>query len=166
MIIIRNAKFEDLKEITYIYNNAILKTTATFDVKPKTISEQILWFKEHNSNYPIIVAEKEEEIAGWASLSLWSDRCAYSKTAEISIYIKEKYRGKGIGKKIIYDILTKGKEAGLHTIIARISGNNKASNQIFEKSGFKHIGTMREVGKKFNKLIDVHLMQKIYETNK
>lgn len=163
MIEIRKAKLEDLEGITDIYNDAILKTVATFDTEPKTIDGQKQWFEEHGSRYPVLVAEKEKAIVGWASLSAWSDRCAYSDTVEISVYVKEGSRGKGIGKRLAKAILEKGKDAGLHTVFARIAEGNSASIHIFETFGFNHIGIMKEVGRKFGKLIDVYLMQKIYE---
>ncbi len=162
MMKIRKARLEDLEGITDIYNDAILKTTATFDTEPNTMAEQTEWFEEHGSKYPILVAEEEGLIVGWASLSPWSDRCAYSDTAEISVYVKEGYRGQGIGKKLVEAILEKGKDAGLHTVIARVSEGNDVSIHIFDTYGFNHIGIMKEVGNKFGRLIDVHLMQKIY----
>lgn len=163
MMKIRKAKPEDLEGITDIYNDAILKTTATFDTEPKTIDDQKQWLEEHGLRYPILVAEKGGLIIGWAALTAWSDRCAYSDTAEISLYIKEGYRGKGIGKKLGKAILREGRDAGLHTVIARVAEGNDASIQIFETLGFNHIGIMKEVGRKFGRLIDVYLMQKIYE---
>jgi L-amino acid N-acyltransferase YncA len=163
MLRIRGARLVDLEGITDIYNDAILRTTATFDVAPKTMDEQRTWFEEHSSDYPILVAEDADSIVGWASLSPWSDRCAYSDTAEISLYVTEGSRGKGIGKQLVKAILREGKAAGLHTVVARVSEGNAVSIRIFEAAGFDHIGVMREVGKKFGKLIDVYLMQKIYD---
>lgn len=163
MIKIRRAKPEDLEAITDIYNDAILKTTATFDTEPKTLEEQKHWFERHDSRYPILVAEKENRILGWVSLTAWSDRCAYSDTAEISLYVREGYRGKGIGKSLTEAILREGENAGLHTVIARIAEGSHASTHIFEAFGFNHIGVMKEVGRKFGRSIDVRLMQKIYE---
>lgn len=163
MIEIRKAIPEDLEGITEIYNDAILKTIATFDTEPKTVDKQRQWFKEHGSRYPILVAEQGGLIIGWASLTAWSGRCAYSNTVEISLYIKEGNRGKGIGKKLGKAILREGRDAGFRTVIARIAEGNDASIHIFETLGFNHIGIMKEVGRKFGRLIDVHLMQKIYE---
>ena len=91
---IRKARLEDLKGITDIYNDVIMKTTATFDTEPKTEEEQKRWFREHGVKQPIVVAGEGRLIVGWASLSPWSDRCAYSDTAEISVYVKDGYRGK------------------------------------------------------------------------
>jgi len=162
MLVIRNATIDDLESITKIYNYAILNTVATFDTEIKTVEDQIQWFKGHSKNNPIIVAEEKGSVIGWAALSKYSTRCAYSNTAEISLYVGEKYQGKGIGKKLMESIIKEGKKAGLHVIIARITDGNKKSIHIHEIFGFNHIGVMKEVGYKFGKCLDVYLMQKIY----
>jgi len=162
MLTIKQATLADLGQITEIYNDAIEKTTATFDTEPKTLAEQESWFANHDASHPVLIAEQDGLIVAWMSLSQWSDRCAYCDTAEISLYVKEEYRGKGIGKELMKAIIQEGKTAGLHTVIARIAGSNKISTDLCKSFGFQYIGTMREVGKKFDKLLDVHLMQLIY----
>jgi L-amino acid N-acyltransferase YncA len=162
MLNIRQATLADLGQITEIYNDAIKKTTATFDTEPKTLEEQETWFANHDAGHPVLIAEEDGLILAWASLSQWSDRCAYCDTAEISLYVKEEYRRKGIGKQLMKAIIQEGKAAGLHTIIASIAGSNKISADLCKSLGFQYIGTMREVGKKFGQLLDVHLMQLIY----
>jgi len=162
MLDIRQATSTDLGQITEIYNDAIQKTTATFDTEPKTLEEQESWFAEHDARHPVLVVDEDGLIVAWASLSQWSDRCAYSATAEISLYVREEYRRKGIGKQLMKAIIQAGKTAGLHTVIARIAGSNKISADLSKSFGFQYIGTMREVGQKFGQLLDVHLMQLIY----
>lgn len=162
MLNIRQATPADLGQITEIYNDAIQKTTATFDTEPKTQEEQEKWFAEHEARHPVLITEQDGLLVAWASLSQWSDRCAYSATAEISLYVREDYRGKGIGKQLMKAIIQEGKTAGLHTLIARIAGSNKISADLCKSFGFQYIGTMREVGNKFGNLLDVHLMQLIY----
>ncbi len=162
MLILRRATLEDLDAITEIYNDAILRTDATFDIKPKSLKEQKTWFTNHGPKYPVLVAEENRLVIGWASLSPWSDRCAYSNTAEISIYVHSEHRGGGIGGKLIQVLIGEGEKAGLHTIIARITAGNKVSLSLHEAAGFRRIGTMREVGNKFGRLLDVHLLQFIY----
>ena len=166
MLKIRSATLQDLDSITEIYNEGILKTVATFDTQPKTIEEQKTWFMGHDSKNPIIVADKNGVVVGWAALSKWSDRCAYSDTAEISLYVKDGFKDRGIGKKLIEAITKKGGSVGLHVIIARITEGNKNSIHLHESIGFEHIGKMKEVGKKFGKLLDVYLMQKIFKNKK
>lgn len=163
MLKIRNASIEDLEEITNIYNEAILNSVATFDTVEKSIDEQRIWFLEHGPKNPIIVAEEDCNILGWAALSKYSTRCAYSDTTEISLYVKDEYQDRGIGKKLMEKIIQKGEKAGIHVILARITEGNEKSIYLHESVGFKHIGIMKEVGMKFGKRLDVYLMQKLYK---
>jgi L-amino acid N-acyltransferase len=160
---IRKAELKDLEAITDIYNEAVRNTTATFDTQEKTIAQQREWFDHHDAQHPVIVACEQETVLGWASLSAYSDRCAYAATAEASIYIKAGERGKGLGRELSVEILKAGKEAGLHTVILRIAEGNEASVKLAESLGFKQIGVMEEVGTKFGKILDVILMQLIYK---
>jgi phosphinothricin acetyltransferase len=150
--------------ITSIYNEAILQTVATFDTKPKTFQEMKTWFKIHDQKHPLIVAEQQGLVIGWASLSEWSDRCAYSETAEISLYVKKEHQGSGIGRKLLQKIMREGKKTGLHTVIVRIAEGNDRSINLFKSEKFENIGVMKEVGRKFGKRLDVVLMQKIYDS--
>jgi phosphinothricin acetyltransferase len=109
-----------------------------------------------------MVTELQGIVVAWASLSPWSGRCAYSATAEISLYVDEEHRGRGIGKALTASVLEAGRSAGLHTIIARTVSENSASIHILEQWGFEHVGIMREVGMKFGRRLDVCLLQKIY----
>ncbi len=163
MLSIRPAEIKDIEAITEIYNEAILNTTATFDTEPRTVEQQKAWFISHDEKHPVISAEFQGTVIGWASLSPWSDRPAYAKTAEISIYVKKEFRNRGYGKKLMDKLIDDGEAAGLHTIIARIADGNEISIKLHEAYGFKHIGIMKEVGEKFGRVLDVYLMQKIYK---
>ncbi len=162
MLTVRKATLADLPAITDIYNEAILTTNATFDSEPKTTAEQESWFKGHDLRHPILVAENERGVVAWASLSEWSTRCAYSDTAELSIYVKQPFRGQGTGKRLMAEIVAAGRKAGLHTVLSRITEGNAASVHLHELEGFNTIGIMREVGYKFEQLLDVRMMQRIY----
>jgi L-amino acid N-acyltransferase len=160
--IIRDAKWEDLPAITEIYNEAVRTTTATFDMECKTLTEQKRWFEHHGEKHPVLVAEENGIVRGWASLTQWSDRLAYAGTAEVSFYVQESSRGQGIGRKLLQDLVARGESVGLHTLIARITEGNPVSVHLHEAFGFNRIGIMKEVGRKFGRLLDVDLMQKIY----
>ncbi len=164
MSAVRRATANDLAAITDIYNEAILNTVATFDTETKTIKEQKKWFNSHDAHHPILVAEQDTMIVGWASLSKWSDRCAYSGTAEVSLYVKHDYRGKGIGKALLKALIQTGENAGIHTVIARITEENENSIRLFREEGFENVGVMKEVGRKFGRLLDVFILQKIFES--
>lgn len=163
MVIIRPATVNDLSAITEIYNEAVLNTTATFDTEIKSIADRKVWFENHTSRHPILVAVIDDIITGWASLSRWSDRSAYDTTAEVSVYVHANYRGQGIGKRLMEVITLEGEHLGVHNIISRISQGNEKSIHIHELLGYKHVGVLKEVGKKFGKFIDVHLLQKVFE---
>ncbi len=166
MLHIRSAELKDIPAITEIYNDAILNSTATFDTEIKTIVDRTQWFNNHGERYPILSAEMDGNVIGWASLTKWSDRCAYEKTAEVSVYIHKDFRGKGIGKKLLEQLIFQGEKAGIHYMLARISQDNESSIHIHEIFGFEHIGVMKEVGFKFGKFLNVHLMQKVFADNK
>lgn len=160
-MIIRRATVDDLPSITTIYNDAIRKTVATFDTEPKSNQEQRMWFEAHGPRYPVIVADVDGTIVGWASLSQYSDRCAYSDTAEASVYVAGSQRGKGIGRRLLHELIERGHRATLHVIIARIAGGNAVSIRLFESQGFTHVGVLKEVGRKFGQRIDVYIMQRL-----
>jgi L-amino acid N-acyltransferase YncA len=161
--IIRPAIPDDLQAITDIYNQAVLNTTATFDTEVKTLEEQRSWYEQHGPRNPILVVEQAGVVVGWAALSPWSDRRAYSNTAEASVYITENNRNQGIGHKLSKAIINSGRDAGLHTLIARIVAGNDASLHLAEMHSFKQIGVMKEVGFKFGRFLDVFMMQLIYD---
>ena len=162
-MIIRSAAPEDLPEINEIYNEAVRNTTATFDTEPKGLDERKAWFVLHDHRHPVLVAV-EESIIGWAALSPWSDRLAYRDTAEVSVYVHADRRGKGIGKKLLEALVEQGQGADLHTLIARIADGNLASIAMHRRLGFEFIGTMKEVGLKFGRWIDVQLFQIMINT--
>ncbi len=166
MINIRPATEDDQHAIMEIYNDAVITSNATFDTDPRTLSKQMEWFRQHKSRHPVIVAEKNNLIIGWASLSPWSDRCAYETTVEVSIYIHHDFRGKGLGSKLLKIITLEGEKAGNHTIISRITQGNEVSIHIHEKLGYRHIGVMEEVGYKFGRFQNVHLMQYIFRKHR
>lgn len=162
-VIIRSATERDLPSITEIYNDAILHTTATFDTDVKTLEDRKQWFANHTERHPILVAVHEDKVVGWASLSRWSDRCAYETTVEVSVYVDSNFRGAGIGKQLMEKITREGKNTGAHNIISRITSGNDMSIHIHELLGYEHVGVLKEVGKKFGKYLDVIIMQKVFQ---
>ena len=94
---VRAAGHEDLPRILEIYNHEVLVSTATYDTVPRTPAEHRKWFSLHGTDHPVLVADAGSAIAGWASLSPWSDRAAYAKAVEVSVYVAEEYRRQGVG---------------------------------------------------------------------
>lgn len=166
MLQIRPAEVKDIGTITEIYNDAILNTTATFDTEIKTTDERTVWFNSHDENHPVLVGEINGAVIAWASLTRWSDRCAYDKTAEVSVYVEKKYRGIGVGKRLLEQLVLRAEECGIHYILSRITEGNESSIHLHELFGFEHVGVMKEVGFKFGKFLNVTLMQKVFSENK
>jgi phosphinothricin acetyltransferase len=162
MISIHPATPADLPAITEIYNEAIRNTIATFDTEEKTVADRMAWLAAHDDQHPVTTADLNGEVVGWASLSRWSDRCAYDGTAEVSVYVHHMHRGQNIGTALLKDIVARGEQCGLHTLVSRIAVGNGPSVHLHEEAGFLHIGIMREVGRKFGRLLDVAMMQLIY----
>jgi L-amino acid N-acyltransferase YncA len=161
--IIRRANVDDLASITEIYNEAIITTTATFDTEAKTIAERLAWFEMHDERHPILVALADAQVVGWASITKWSDRPAYADTAETSFYVKSEYRGRGIGRQLKEAVIEEARKFGFHSLIARVAEGSQESIHLNESFGFVHIGVLKEVGRKFGRLLDVHIMQKMLD---
>jgi L-amino acid N-acyltransferase YncA len=120
------------------------------------------WMHQHSDKYPVVVAEENNTILGFASMTRWSDRAAYDDTAEISIYVHPDHRDKGLGKQLIKAIIEAGRTGGLHCVLSRITQGNEKSIYLHEQNGFRTVGVMKEVGKKFGEILDVTMMQLLY----
>lgn len=158
-IVTRSARPDDAAAVAAIYNEAIRTTTATFDTEEKTIENRRAWLEARSSRHVVLLAESGGAVAGFASLSPWSDRRAYADTAENSVYVNADSRAKGIGRALMQALLEAARTHGFHTIIARVADGNPASARLHEALGFARIGTMRQVGRKFGRLIDMHIYQ-------
>jgi L-amino acid N-acyltransferase len=158
-ITIRPATIADAAAVADIYNEAILATTATFDTEPKSVEDREKWLAEHGGRFPVLVAVLEDKVVGWASITRWSDRCAYADTGETSFYVHSSQRNRGIGRQLATAILEEARRGGFHTLIARIAEGSDSSLRLHESAGFVRAGTLRQVGRKFGKRLDVHMLQ-------
>ncbi|WP_367568505.1 N-acetyltransferase family protein [Lacrimispora sp.] len=160
-MIIRTAEEKDMPALLDIYNYEVEYGLATFDLNPKTMEERMEWFKKHNiGNHPLIVAEENGKAVGYASLSSYRDKEAYAATVELSVYIDKDYRRRGIAGALSSAILEIARERDdIHTVVSVITGGNEASLLLHERLGFVHCGTIREVGVKFGKLLDIENYQ-------
>ncbi len=161
---IRPARETDIPALMEIYNEAVLHTTASFDMERKDLENRKRWLFEHRGKYVIFVWEEEGIVKGYSSLSKYSDRKAYDKTAELSVYVGKAYRGQGIGCALTERALAFGKDReDIHVVISLITGENKISIALHEKLGFFFCGQMKEVGEKFGRVLDVSVYEKILD---
>jgi L-amino acid N-acyltransferase YncA len=160
-VLVRPATPTDAEVIREIYNIEVLGSTVTFDLVPRTPEEQIEWMDSHAGVYPVIVAEDDGEVVGFASLSPYRPRPGYSTTVEDSVYVATSHRGRGVGKLLLGELVDRGMAHGFHSVIARIVGDHSASIALHRSCGFEIVGTEREVGRKFGKWLDVAVMQRL-----
>jgi L-amino acid N-acyltransferase len=158
-ISVRRAIESDAEAIAAIYNDAVLHTVATFDLEPRSLDAQRGWLREHTDPYAVFVAQGPSGVVGWASLSRWSERRAYAGTAEVSVYVDASWRGRKVGGALLTALVRQAVLSGLHTLLARVADGNPASLRLHAAQGFRTLGTMREVGRKFDRWIDVDLLQ-------
>ncbi|MBC7382186.1 MAG: N-acetyltransferase [Bacteroidia bacterium] len=161
-IAIRPASIVDIAAITEIYNEAVINGVATFDTEVKSIENRIEWLKQHDATHPVLVACINNEVVAWASLSRWSDRSAYDGTVEVSVYVHQNHRAKGIGSYLFENLIHLAHNLGLHYLMSRISQGNETSVRLHERNGFKKVGIMHEVGYKFGQYLDVTIMEKVF----
>lgn len=154
---IRKAEERDLARLLEIYNYEVVNGTATFDLKEKSLEERREWFLAHNiENHPLIVAELEGCVAGYASLSAYREKEAYHSTVELSVYVAKEYRGQGVATALMQKILQMAKtDETIHVVISVITGGNEASVRLHEKYGFVCCGVMHEVGCKMGAYRDI-----------
>lgn len=162
---IRPAALTDAAAIAAIYNEAILNTVASFDTDPKSEADRIQWLRDHGGTHPVLVAVVDGAVVGWASLTRWSDRKAYDLCAETSFYVFPTHQGQGIGRALLAELLAESRRLGFRSLIARIAADSVESIHLHAKFGFSNVGTLREVGYKFDRWLDVVIMQILLTEN-
>ncbi len=161
-VTVREACEADLGAILDIYNHYVLNTCVTFDIAAQSASERARWYAEHKEQrLPVYVAEVGGQIAGWGSLSYYHTRCAYKQTLEPSIYVAPSYLGYGVGRALGEQIMEAARQRGCHALVCLIWSENKASLSLVSHFGYQVVGTLREVGRKDDRWLDVTIAQKI-----
>lgn len=145
-----------------IYNRAVEDSTATFEMRPRSLAEQLEWVVEHSGAYPAIVAlDPDGHVVGFGSLSPYRPRAAYSTTVEDSVYVDERYRRLGAGQALLEELVALAGAHGFHAVMARVAGGNEASVALHASCGFEVIGVEKEVGRKFGRWLDVVCMERL-----
>lgn len=156
---IRNVKLEDSKEIVDIYNYYILNTCVTFDMDKLDSKDMEKKIKEKINKDPWIVYEEDNKILGYAYVGEWRSKAAFNFTKEVTIYLNPVEKGKGIGTKLMDELIKRCKENGINTLISVITVPNDASTYLHEKFGFKKVAYYEKVGFKQEKWLDVESWQ-------
>lgn len=152
---------KDFTVIKEIYDYYIIHSTATFHTQEITIGELKESMMVAHPKYKSFLIYYGGEVAGYCYFCPYKKRQAYDRTAEVTIYLKPEYAGKGIGKEVLKRLETVARECGLYVLLGIISGDNEASIALFEKCGYEKCAHFKKVGEKFNQIIDVVAYQKI-----
>lgn len=162
-LVMRRAVTADAADIARIYNHYIRTSTATFDTVEKSVEERVAWLTGRDEHHPVLVAEWDGGVVGWGSIAPWGVRPGWRHTVELSIYISPDSLGKGIGPKVLEALVEEARIAGHHALVSQIVTQNEASLKISERAGFRRVGTLREVGRKFDRWIDLALLELVLE---
>ncbi|ATN33519.1 GNAT family N-acetyltransferase [Rhizobium sp. ACO-34A] len=159
-VLIRDAVEADLPAIRDIYNHAVEHTTAIWNEVLIDVDNRRAWLELRRAKgFPVLVAEKDGKVAGYASYGDWRAFDGYRHTVEHSVYVDKDCRGGGIGKQLMLELIARAKAADMHVMIAAIEAENKASIALHERLGFRLVGIHREVGIKFGRWLDLAAME-------
>jgi len=156
---VRRATLGDARSIAEIYNHYVANSTATFDTEAKSVGERIAWLTEHRDAHPVLVGEVDGAVVAWGSLSRFRERPAYRHTVEIAVYVAPEHTGAGIGPILTRALIEAARSAGHHVVVSQIVSENHPSIKLSERAGFTPVGTMHQVGRKFDRWLDVVVME-------
>jgi L-amino acid N-acyltransferase YncA len=160
-VAIRQATAADVEQIRVIYNEGIEDRIATLDLEPKSAGEMAAWWSAHDGRYEVVVAEREDEIVGWAALNPYSHRCAYDAVADLSVYVARAVRGTGVGGALLRDIERRAREQSFHKIVLFTLPFNSLGQALYGRRGYREVGTFKEQGMIDGRLVDVMAMEKL-----
>lgn len=142
----RDATLDDLPGIVAIYNSTVPSRLVTADLEPVTVESRLPWFHAHGPKArPLWVVEENGAVAAWLSFSDFYGRPAYLRTAEVSIYLDENVRGKGLGKQLLQTAVERAPALGIDTLLGFVFGHNEPSLRLFQRFEFESWGTLPRV---------------------
>jgi len=161
---LRLAAAPDAEAICRIYNQGIEDRVATLETELRTPDERRQWLASRSPRHPVIVAEVTEPTPatiGWASLNVFNARAAYRFVADISVYVDRGWRGKGAGRVLLEKLVELGRQHGFHKLVLSAFPFNAGGMTLYEKLGFRTVGTYREQGRLDGKWVDTIIMEKL-----
>ena len=152
--------------ILEIFNEAILNSTALYDYKPRPPESMSTWFEtKSKGNFPVIGIEDEDgTLLAFGSYGTFRAWPAYKYSVEHSVYVHKDHRGKGLGLQIMQALVAEARKNGVHAMMGGIDATNAGSIALHERLGFRHVGTLPEVGFKFGRWLDLAFYQLLLDT--
>jgi L-amino acid N-acyltransferase YncA len=158
---LRDAVAKDAGKIATIFNQGIEDRAATLETEPRTAEERKAWLQSRGPRHPVVVAEWDAEIVGWASLNPFNPRGAYDHVADLSVYVERARRGAGIGRLLLEALVARAQELGYHKTVLAALPWNQAGLALYRRVGFRTVGTYREQGFLDGKWVDVVIMERL-----
>ena len=160
---IRSAAAGDADAICRIYNQGIRDRVATLETDERTPEERTQWLGARGPRHPVLVAEADGGVVGWASLNVFNARRAYDHVADLSLYVEREWRGRGVGRRLLDALVTRAIELGYHKLVLAAFPWNAAGMRAYERAGFREVGIYREQGRLDGRWVDTVVMEKILE---
>lgn len=159
-VTIRDAAPTDLSAILDIYNDAVANTTAIWNETLVDLDNRKAWHQARlERGFPVLVADVEGKIAGYASYGDWRAFEGFRHTVEHSVYVEKDHRGGGIGKALMQALVERARQGGIHVMVACIEAGNAGSIRLHQGLGFREVGRFSEVGIKFGRWLDLTCME-------
>jgi len=158
---IRLATRDDSRAINEIQNHYVLSSTATFLTEPVTPEQRLAWFDGRSPAHPVIVAQSAGSVVGWGSLEVFRSRPAYRHSTELSLYVHHPWHNRGIGRALLADLVARARAIGHHALVGGCCSESTAVIALLERSGFSRVAHFPEVGRKFDRWLDVVFLQRL-----
>jgi len=161
-LVVRDAVASDLPGLLDIYNEVIANSTAVFSDRPVTLEDRERWIDARRADgFPVLVAVDETGVVGFGSFGPFRTWPGYRSTVEHSVHVRADRRGEGIGSRLLVELIERARALGKHVVIAGIDADNAASIRLHERLGFTSVARLSEVARKFDRWLDLVLMQRI-----
>jgi L-amino acid N-acyltransferase len=157
--VIRPARPEDNAQIAAIWNLEAIGTIATTDTEARTPALQAAWLAAHTDDYPALVAVEGDEVLAFGGLSPYRPKPSYRWTVEDSVYVKDGYRGKGLGTDVLEELVARARARRHRSVVARITSENEPSLRLHHRHGFQRAGYERQAAFKLDRWLDVVTLQ-------
>lgn len=156
---IRDARPADAAAICRIYNQGIEDRVATLEMELRTPAERAEWLGARGPRHPVLVAEHDASVLGWASLNRFNPRPAYDHVADLSVYVERLARGRGVGHALLDALVARARRLDYHKLVLAAFPTNKPGIALYHRLGFREVGVYREQGLLDGRWVDVVVME-------
>ena len=162
---VRVATVDDAAAISEIYNQGIEERVATYETEPRSPKDQQAWLRSIADRYPVVVAEIDGQIVGWAGAGPYRARECYRGIGEFSMYVRRDWRSRGVGDLLVAALISEAGRMGLWKLLSRIFPFNEASRGLCRKHGFREVGIYEKHARLDGRWLDVVIVERLIAAN-